>query len=259
LNGQAQLHYEIEGAGHNIVLLHPVGLDRTFMGPLLTDATQGHRVINIDLRGHGRSPDVSEDMPLGQYVEDIHAVIETACTGAAIVLGLSFGGMLAQQLALTYPQDVAGLILCGCGGGFAAEIRPLLRERGVTAQRGGMKAVIEPTIERWFTPSFRADTWVNEVRARLSANDPVNWSSAWHAIATFDAFARLAQVTVPTLVVAGEHDVATPLPATRALADAIGGAQHAVVAGAPHMMQLECRDAFNHVVAAFLSQWRARA
>lgn len=247
------LYYEVDGTGTDLVLLHPVGLDHTFMGPLLTAVCRACRVVSIDLRGHGLSPAADENASLDDYVAEIHAVMARVCSGPAIVLGLSFGGMLAQLLALTHARAVAGLILCGCPAGFADEVRPMLRERGAAAKRGGMASVVEPTIERWFNPSFRADPRIDKVRARLLADDPANWSAAWHAISTFDALPRLGEIDVPTLVIAGERDAATPVSAAKALSDAIPNARFALIPGAPHMMQVECREAFDTTVATFLA------
>jgi 3-oxoadipate enol-lactonase len=250
------LHHVVHGEGTDLVVLHPVGLDHTFMRSLAAAAeTQGCRVINIDLRGHGRSPAAGEGPSLEDYVADIHQVVATRCERPAIVLGLSFGGMLAQRYALTHARHVAGLVLCGCTAGFSAEVRPLLRERGDAALRGGMAAVVEPTIERWFTAAFRADPRVQEVRARLLADDASNWHAAWQAISHFDALPRLKEIAVPTLVVAGDCDAATPLAAAASLAAAIPNARLATVAGAPHMMQIESADAFNATVSEFLAAW----
>ena len=243
-----------QGSGPDeLVLLHPVGLDHTFMVPWLEQAARGHRVIGIDLRGHGASPPASGHVPLDDYVADIHAAMAAHCAGPATVLGLSFGGMLAQLVALAQPDSVARLVLCGCPGGFAAEVRPVLRERGLAAERDGMAGVVDATIERWFTPPFRSSAPVERVRTRLLADDVASWSAAWHAISTFDALSRLRTIKVPTLVVAGECDAATPIAVATTLAQAIPEARLAVLPGAPHMMQIETRDAFNAVVGDFLA------
>ena len=248
------LHCEVTGAGRDLVLLHPVGLDHTFWRSLTPAASRSHRVLAIDLRGHGVSPPAERGTSLDDYVDDIHATIARQCKGAATVLGLSFGGMLAQMLALRYPKDVAALVLCGCTGGFADEVRPVLRERGLAAERDGMEAMIVPTIERWFTPAFRVDPEVERVRQRLRSDDVVSWSAAWHAIATFHALPRLGEIAVPTLVVAGELDAATPLAAATKLAESIRGARLRVLAAAPHMMQIERRDDYNAAVMQFLGE-----
>ena len=246
------LHCAVSGNGPDLVLLHPVGLDHTFWDSLAAAASRDHRVIRVDLRGHGRSAAAERGTSLEDYVDDVRAAIERHCSGAATVLGLSFGGMLAQVLALRHSDAVAALVLCGCTGGFAPELRPVLRERGLAAERDGMSAVVEATIERWFTPAFRGDPAVERVRQRLRANDASSWSAAWHAISAFDAFPRLGEVGVPTLVVAGEVDAATPLAAATRLAQSIRGARLAVLPAAPHMMHIERRDDYNAAVLEFL-------
>ena len=246
------LHCEVTGTGRDLVLLHPVGLDHTFWQSLATAAARTHRVIAIDLRGHGRSPPADKGTSLDDYVDDIHATIAQHCKAAAGVLGLSFGGMLAQMLALRHPEDVAGLVLCGCTGGFADEVRPVLRERGLAAERDGMEAIVAATIERWFTPAFRADPAVERVRQRLRTDDAVSWSAAWHAMSTFHALPRLGEIAVPTLVIAGELDAATPVAGATKLAESIRGARLRVLASAPHMMQIERADDYTAAVMQFL-------
>lgn len=252
----ADLHCVEEGGGPGLVLLHPVGLDHSFWGPLVSVGARSHRVLSVDLRGHGLSPAAEKGLSVEDYVDDVHAAIVRRRLGPSVVLGLSFGGMIAQILASRYPEAVSGLVLCGCTGGFAPETRPMLSNRGLEAERGGMDAVVEPTIERWFTPPFRATDAAARVRERLLANDPMNWSAAWHAIAKFDAFPLLDGIRAPTLVVAGENDAATPVAAAGRLADAISTARLKVLPGAPHMMQIEGSEAFAGVVSTFLAEQR---
>jgi 3-oxoadipate enol-lactonase len=223
------------------------------MAPCVERAARNCRVVAVDLRGHGESPAATRATTLDDYVADIEAVMAAHCPGPATVLGLSFGGMLAQLVAIAHPERVARLVLCGCPGGFSPEVRPVLRERGLAAERGGMAAVVDATIERWFTPSFRDSAPAKRVRARLLSDDVTGWSAGWHAIAALDALPRLGAIKVPTLVVSGERDAATPLAASQAIAQAIPGAQLTVLPGAPHMMQIETQDAFDDAVGAFLA------
>ena len=247
------LEGQCEGEGPLVVLLHPVGLDSSFWGPLPAALAASRRVLSLDLAGHGRSPAVSRPRPIAHYAEDVAATIHQMAKGPAVVLGLSFGGMVAQELALRHPELVSALIPCGCGGDFASEQRPVLRERGLAAERGGMTAVLEPTLERWFTPEFRGTPAVERVRARLLSTEVAGWSSGWHAIADFSATPRLGTVAVPTLVIAGERDAAAPPSLAEAtIVRAIPGARLAVLPGAPHMMQIECAEAYTAAVAGFL-------
>jgi 3-oxoadipate enol-lactonase len=246
------LHVSESGQGQGLVLLHPIGLDGGFWGKLVAMASADHRVLCLDLRGHGRSPKADRATRLADYVEDIHAAILHHGAGPATVLGLSFGGMLAQCLALTHPEDVAGLVLSGCGAGFDDSVRPTLRERGLAAERDGMASLVPTTIERWFTESFRNTPAVEQVRRRLQANDPVSWSAGWHAISEFEARSRLGDIGVPTLVISGGQDAATPQAASKLIADGIPGAEFVVLDAAPHMMQIEAEDRYIAAVGDFL-------
>jgi 3-oxoadipate enol-lactonase len=247
------LHADSLGAGPLVVLLHPVGLDGGFWGGLPVALAPRRRVLCLDLAGHGRSPSVSRPRPIEAYADDVAAAIRAAGGGPAAVVGLSFGGMIAQMLAVRHPELVSALMPCGCGGDFPEDVRPILRERGLLAEREGMAAIAGPTIERWFNAPFRGDPAVARVRERLLSDDVAGWSAGWHAIAGMAATPLLGAVRVPTLVLAGEKDVATtPEMAEATVARAIPGARFAVLAGAPHMMQIECESAFTAAVAAFV-------
>lgn len=248
------LHGEAEGTGPLVVLLHPIGLDNSFWGPLPAAlAAAGRRVLRLDTAGHGRSPAVARPRPIEAYADDVAAAIAREGEAPAALLGLSFGGMIAQMVAVRHPQRVAALALCGCGGGFDTGPRPMLQERGLAAERGGMVPVLEATIERWFTEPFRGDPAVARVRERLLADDVAGWSAGWHAIAGFDARPHHHAIAVPTLVIGGERDVATPPAAAQALAGGIPGARLVLLPGAPHMMQVETPEAFTAAAAGFLA------
>jgi 3-oxoadipate enol-lactonase len=248
-----RLHGRSEGAGPLTVLLHPVGLDGSFWGGLPATLAAKRRVLSLDLAGHGASPAVVRPRSIDAYADDVAAAIREAGGGAAELVGLSFGAMVAQVVAIRHPDLVAALVPCGAGGTFAEEIRPMLRERGLLAERDGMQAVVEPTLTRWFTPGFLADAAVERVRGRLLADEPAGWSAGWHAIAGLNATPHLGAIKVPTLVLAGEMDVATPAAVSDAtVARVIPGARFTVLPGAPHMMQIESEAAFIEAVAGFL-------
>lgn len=253
MSGGRSIHVEIRGDGPLLLLLHPVGLDGSFWGQLPEKLAASHRVVAVDLPGHGRSPDVARPGRMDSHVDEIARLIGMLGGGPATLLGVSFGGMISQHVALAHPDLVDGLVLCACPGEIPHGAREAILQRGRDAEAGGMDAVLGTTIERWFTPGFVAAAEVEPVRRRLSANDPSNWAAAWEAVSGHDALLRLGQIDVPALVIAGDSDAATPLEAKRALAAAIPGARLDVLAGAPHMMQIETAELFGAAVGAFLA------
>jgi len=253
------LFFERRGAGDLVVLLHPVGLDRTFWDELPSILSSEHTVVAVDIAGHGNSPDAARPGRMADRIDDIVELLHTLDAGPAILIGVSFGGMIAQQVALAHPDRVSGLILAGCPGAIPAAARDAIRKRGADAELEGMQAVLDTTLERWFTPPFMSTDAVQKVADRLLADKPSNWAAAWEAVAEHDALERLLSLDIPTLVIAGEKDAATSLDAKRALAAAIPHSRLAILPGAPHIMQIECAEAFTVAVTGFLSEQRAKS
>lgn len=250
------LHYTFEGSGPRVLLLHPVGIDLTFLAPLATLLGKRYRVMRMDLRGHGRSPltppDGSAARGLDDFAEDVHETLLQTGFAPCAVIGFSFGGMVAQALALRHPADVSALVPCACPCTLTEEQRTVAAARGTDALRDGIGAVLEATLERWFTPSFRQSGGDAAARAHLLAKDPHGWAQGWHAISTIDLLPRLPTLGVPTQCIAGALDVSSTPDAVALIANAIPGATLKVIAGAPHMLFIEQPQAVAQEILPFL-------
>jgi 3-oxoadipate enol-lactonase len=246
------LHHKIDGAGARIALLHPVGLDLTFLAPVAAELSRNFRVLSIDLRGHGRSPARPAPQGLSDYADDVHALFAAISFAPAAVIGFSFGGMVAQALALEHPQDVSALIPCACPATLAPENRRVARERAAAAERNGMAPLVEETLDRWFTEDFRRSGGGDAARARLESDDTRGWAEAWRAISYIDLLPRLNAVRAPTLCIAGEMDKPSPPDVVKRIADAIPGAGFLVLPSAPHMLFVEQPQAVAQTIADFL-------
>src|SRR5690606_22781777 len=187
-------------------------------------------------------------------VADIVELIEAAGKGRAALVGVSFGGMISQQLALARPELVSALVIAASPGRIAPEARAAVLKRGQDAEANGLESVLETTLRRWFTEDFMGSPEVERVRQRLLANSLSGWAAAWEAISGHDALDRLHAVTAPTLVVAGERDVGTPVEMKKALAAAIPGSRLEIIDGAPHMLQIENAETFTRLVSDFLDE-----
>lgn len=247
------LNHKITGEGMPVVLLHPVGLDLTSWDAVQDDLSADHKVLSLDLRGHGKSLWVEGASSLEDFADDVSRLLSELRFGPVAVVGLSFGGMLAQTLAIAHPYQVSALIACGCGDTLAPALRPMMLERGRKALANGMEVVVEETLERWFTPDFRKAGGDAATRARLLHNDVRAWAASWQAISGLDMEGKLAALRIPALAVAGELDLAFPVAAVRKVAADIPGARFAVLPGAPHMMQIEQPDALLALIRDFLA------
>jgi 3-oxoadipate enol-lactonase len=246
------LHHAVEGAGRRVLLLHPVGLDQTFLRPLSQRLSGTCQVMRMDLRGHGSSPVSPPACGLEEFADDVHETLVLQRFAPCAVVGFSFGGMVAQTLALRHPRDVDALVPCACPGSLTTENRAVAEKRGTDAEQGGMEAVVEATLDRWFTPAFRAAGKDAAARQRLLSDDPRGWAQGWRAIARIDNLPRLHAVRVPALCIAGELDKSSPPHIVEAIAKAIPGARFKVMPGAPHMLFIEQPDVVARELLAFL-------
>jgi 3-oxoadipate enol-lactonase len=246
------LNYTLDGSGPCVVLLHPVGLDLTFLAPVARILCSEFTVLNVDQRGHGKSQASAPARSLVDYADDLHALLDTLSLAPAAIVGFSFGGMVAQELALKYPQDVSALVICASRASLPPAARGVARARGDDARKRGMADVLEATLDRWFTSAFRARGGAEASRARLLSDDVEGWAQAWSAMAAIDTLPRLANVSAPSLCLAGERDISSPPDAVKEMAAAIPGARYAELRGAPHMLFIEQPEETARIVGSFL-------
>lgn len=249
-----KLNHEIAGHGPHVVLLHPVGLDLTFLSPLANAMKESFTVLSVDQAGHGKSGIDRTSSTLRDYADDLHALLGELSFAPAALVGFSFGGMVAQAFALTYPEEVSALVLSACPSTLSDENRPIARARGDDARKRGMADVLEATLDRWFTKGFRDQGRDRPARERLLTDNVEGWAQAWHAIGGIDHLPRLPTVKAPTLCIAGEVDKSSPPEIVKAIAHAIPGARYAELAGAPHMLFIEQPDAVARLAGNFLRE-----
>lgn len=262
------LHLTIEGprdAGANgarVLLLHPVGIDSTFLAGLSAALAKGFRVMRMDLRGHGRSPAGSPNAPaagtLDEFAEDVHETLAQQHFAPCTVIGFSFGGMVGQTLAINHPADVAALIPCACPCVQTPQSSVATAARGTDALKGGMAAVLEATLERWFNAPFRAAGGDAAARKYLSERDPRGWAQGWAAISKINTLAKLPALRMPVHCIAGELDKSSPPTAVEKIYRAVPGATMTVLPGAPHMLFIEQPEATATEILLFLHSLKQR-
>ena len=234
-----------DGAGAPVVLLHGTPFDGRAWQPVVTALDGSCRAIRFDARGHGAAADAPV-APYGRLADDVVAVLDRLDLPDAHVVGHSWGGQIAQQVALDHPERVNRLsLVCTRASPFPAF---------ATAARGLRDGTVdvEAGLARWFTPAELAedDGPAATVRAWLHAADRSRWADALDAISTFDALDRLSRIAVPTDVVAAERDgVAVPVHMAE-IADAVAGASFRVVAGVGHLAPLQAPAQIAHTILA---------
>jgi len=209
------------------------------------------RVIRHDARGHGRSGAPEGYYSIEQLARDAVTVLDAARVGRAHVCGLSLGGVVAQRMALDYPHRLDRLILANTASRIGTEDGGAQRIAAV--ENGGMAAIADMAISRFFSPHFiaRRPDAVAPIQAALLSTSARGYVGACAALRDTDLTETLKTITLPTLVIGGTLDVSTPPDQTQALAEALNGARH-VVLEAAHLSNIEQPDEFSFTLASFL-------
>lgn len=245
------------GAVLNIVLSHALGVDRSMWDALAVELAAEHRVVCYDHRGHGGSAAPPGACTLEQLADDALRVIDAAIPpGEKVVfIGLSMGGMVAQQLALRHPQRVQALVLANTASEYSPQAREVWQERIATVASQGLEAIADGTMQRWFTAAFRAaqPATVERIRRRVVSQDPLGYMACCHAIAALDLTQQLTRISCPTLVIAGADDQGTPPEWSEKIARQIPGSRFLVLPQAAHLSAVEQPAAFSAAVQVFLA------
>lgn len=251
-NGDVRLHWREDGAGPPLLLLNSVGCDLTIWDGVVAHL-KGFRVLRMDMRGHRPSDSPPGDATLDQIASDALAVLNAAGVDKAAICGLSLGGMTAMTLGLNAPSRVSDLILA-C---TSARIdRQVWDARIAAVRKDGMAAVADPVMARFFSEEFRRDqaSEVEAVRTRFLDLDPEGYAGCCAAIRDMDLLDRIAQITAPTLIIAGNKDVATPFEGHGSeIRKRIAQAAVSMMPAA-HLAPVEKPDLFAALVTDFLSR-----
>ena len=254
------LHYSAAGRGAPVVLLAGYAGDHLSWGLQFPAFRARHHVIAIDNRGTGRSeaPDVPYTTTL--MATDVVALLDHLGVEAAHVVGLSLGGMIAQEVALAHPARVLSLQLHSTAGRSDPYLRVLLNTwRLVRAQLG--REMVQQSMALWLfgrrsfaERSALIDMLMRQATAYSYAPSEVGFARQGEAVTTHDALDRLAAVTCPTLITAGEDDALLPPRFARELAEQIRHAELHIVREAGHMWCWEKPEEFNALALDFIAK-----
>ena len=238
-----------------VVLIHAVGHDLTYWDRQIEALSASYNVVAFDLPGHGRSPASSTDWSF-DYAANIVAGLITKLSASPVhLVGISFGGMIAQVTALTCPQLIRSLTLIGTAPSFPEEARQGMRARAELVRAQGMTAVVDSSLQRWFTQETRErrPDIMDRLTKTLLGDDAPTHAAIWDIISGLDLDSMLSEITCPTLVLVGEQDASTPPAVASRLADAIKGSSLIVIAKTSHIVTVEAPGAVNAALLSFLA------
>ena len=255
-----RLAYDVSGEGEPLVLVHGWSGTRSawaFQVPVLAER---HRVVAVDLRGHGDSdkPPGDDEYSIARCADDLDRLLAELRLERAIVMGQSMGTLVAQQLCLDHPGRVTALVLAGALADSPPAGRivgPWVEHIVAEIQAKGFEASLREVVPFWFSPGFDPE----RVRAFVAES----LKTAPHAAVAFcralsgtNLRDRLTEIRVPTLLIVGERDGRTPVAESELMNRLIPDAWLKVVKGAGHMANVEKPEEWNRAVLAFLGAVR---
>ena len=251
VNG-TEMHYEMHGKQGSswLILSHSLACTTRMWDPQVAALKDRYCILNYDMRGHGKSAAPAGPYTLDMLADDVLGLMKELGIKRATYIGLSIGGMIGQMLALKQPAMFDKMVLADTGHSQPPEAIKQWEERIRIAQTQGMKALVPSTMERWFTPAFRESPPARKI-AELIANTPVaGYVGCGQAIMKLNTTARLKDIRLPVLAIAGEADPSAP--GTKYLGENIPGAKLVMLKQAAHIANVEQPEKFNQALRDFL-------
>ena len=246
--------YRFDGPEHGRVVLLSNSLMSNYTMwdwtiPALTDR---YRVLRYDTRGHGGSGTTPGPYSIPMLADDAAALLDSLGIGAAHIVGLSMGGMIAQQLGARYGDKVLSLSLCDS----ASEMPPrsLWEERLAIAVRDGIPGLVDGTLKRWFTAPFaaRAPDDIAKVRAFILGTGVEGYMACAAAVRDMAQTTMLLKIKAPTLVMTGRQDPACTVDQSTVMHRMIDGSRMVILEDAAHLSNIEQPAAFNQALRSFI-------
>ncbi len=259
MQSKSRCFLESVGVGVPILFIHGFPLDRSLWRSQVQPVSEVHRFISVDLPGFGdaESATANDLQSIAQMADEISLALHDAGVDRpAIVVGLSMGGYIALEFWRRHRKWVQGLVLVNtkalADNPNAVEARKTM---AATAMARGTQEAVEPMVQKLLSSTSRTlPQLVEWLKQTMFAVPASTIEMAQLAMASRDDFtAKLHQIDVPTLVVAGEEDAIIPSDVMKAMADGIPNAQFFQVASAAHLVPIEQPNVFNELLFEFLS------
>jgi 3-oxoadipate enol-lactonase len=250
------VYYEIHGkeGAPWLTLSHSLACSVRMWDEQIASFKDRYRILAYDTRGHGQSSAPVGDYTLEQLADDLKGLLEHLKISQTHYCGLSMGGMIGQTFALKYPGILQTLVLADTSSRIPPEVGPVWEERIKVAQTQGMQALVQPTLERWFTAPYRsAHPETMQRVGKLIADTPVpGYVGCCRAIPKLNLTARLKEIKVPIQIIVGADDQGTPVAMSQAIHDNAPGSRLDILPQAAHLSNIEQPQAFDRALGAFL-------
>jgi 3-oxoadipate enol-lactonase len=253
-----RLRYEVSGVdeGDLLVLVNSLGSSVRMWDKALPALEEKHRVLRFDMRGHGESEASVAPLGIEQLGHDVLRLMDEVKADKASICGVSLGGLVGLWLGIHSGNRVDRLILANTAARIGTH--EMWEQRIATVRSAGMSELAAATLERWFTPTYRAEhpEEMEQIREMIAATDPQGYATCCEVLRDSDLRAEAAEVKAASLVITGKHDPATPREDGWALHLGIPHSSY-VELNASHMSAWECANEFAEAVLQHLAAGEA--
>nr|WP_120491970.1 3-oxoadipate enol-lactonase [Corynebacterium lactis] len=238
--------------GGTVVLLGSLGTTQDMWEPQVAALSEKYQVITPDVRGHGDSPAPEGPWTMSDLAADVVAILDEEGIDRAHFVGLSLGGAIAQTIALEHPDRVESLTLSSTAPKFGTP--EVWQDKAELVLREGTKALVDGVVHNWFTDAcFDTNPDLPARFATMVEDCPdAGYAGCCGALATFDTRDRLAEISAPTLVIAGKQDTSTAIEVVTSLHDGIPGSRMVVVSPAKHLLSAEVPEYYTAALLAHI-------
>ena len=238
--------------GAAVVFANSLGTDLRLWDALIPHLPGGLRLIRYDMRGHGLSETTPGPYSIELLADDAAGLIRALELRDVVFIGLSIGGLVGQSLALRHGDLLRGLVISNS----AAKIgdAEMWNARIAAIREGSIAAISGATMERWFSPAFRATPALGPWQRMMERQPQEGYTACCAAIAAADLRDDLPALRLPVQVIGGGLDGSTPPDLVRATAALIAGADYAEIAGAAHLPCVEAPADYAAILARFFER-----
>jgi len=249
--------YQRAGNGPALVLLHGFSLDSRSWKPQIGALSDQFTVIAWDAPGAGQSQDPPAPFGIADWADALAGLLDIARIERAHLVGISWGGLLAQEFYRHHASRVTSLVLAGTYAGWKGSLPEAVAEQRLENALVDSTAAPGAFVHKYL-PDMFGDAATSEMRHDLAAImadfHPAGFRQMATALARADTRQLLPTINVPTLLVWGDADKRSPLHVAHAMRDAIPGARLQLIAGAGHLSNLEQPTDFTTIVRNFCEQ-----
>lgn len=249
------IHYRLSGPSDApvVVLVNSLGTDARIWDGVIDRLSGQYRVLSYDKRGHGLSDTPSGDYALRDHIDDLVGLLDHLGFDQVFLAGVSVGGLIAQGFALQVPGRLRGLVLCNTAPrmGDAA----MWANRIQTVRDSGMASLADAVMERWFSPHYR-EHYAEDLagwRNLFLRSGPDGYAATCATLRDTDLSEAIGSIALPTLIVAGEVDLAAPVDLVRNCTR-IAGSRFEILPATGHIPSIERPERLAALMLSFFKE-----